>query len=319
MDIVGKRRIFLSISGIVTLISIVSIVLFGFKLSIEFTGGSKTEIASTNSKVIDIEKAKKAFSDNKIKVVTVTKNSKEDVTFRTDTITDAQKNKVISDINQNGQEVIEKSFNTLGPVIGGEAETDAVKAVIIAIIAITLYIAFAFRQVSRPVSSWKFGISAIIALIHDVLIVAGAFSLFGLFFGVEIDTLFITAVLTIMGFSVHDTIVVFDRIRENLVKNIKNSSFEEVVNLSFNETLARSLNTSLTVVLVLLALLLFGGESIRWFITAFLIGIIIGTYSSIFIASALIVEWNNFDKKEIKISDLKKKLSFSRILKNTQK
>jgi preprotein translocase subunit SecF len=290
MDIVGKRRIFLTISGIATAIGLLSIILFGFKLSIEFTGGSKLEVASTDNRALDINKIKEAFNAQRIKVVTITKNSDKDLMIRTDQITDAQKNQVLAKITDKKINIKEKSFDTLGPIIGSETTNNALKAIGLAILAITLYIAFAFRTVSKPVSSWKFGISAIIALVHDVLIVVGTFSLLGLFFGVEVDVLFITAVLTIMGFSVHDTIVVFDRIRENLIKNVRNLTFEQVVNQSFNETLARSLNTSLTVVLVLFALLLFGGASIKWFIVAFLVGIITGTYSSIFVASAVLIE-----------------------------
>ena len=304
MDIVGKRKIFLIVSGIATLISIISIVFFGFKLSIEFTGGSKLEIASTQGVKIETSKVKSAFDSQKIKIVTITKDSDADILIRTNTITDSQKNQVLAKMNEMGLSVKEKSFDTLGPIIGGETRINALKAVGLAIIAITLYIAFAFRQVSKPISSWKFGISAIIALVHDVIIVVGTFSLLGEFFGVEVDTLFITAVLTIMGFSVHDTIVVFDRIRENLLKNVRNDSFDAVVNRSFNETLARSLNTSLTVVVVLLALLLFGGASIRWFIVAFLVGIITGTYSSIFIASAVLVEWYKAELRGFKVSNL---------------
>lgn len=308
MDIVGKRRIFLTISGIATGIGLLSVVLFGFKLSIDFTGGSKLEVASTDNKAIDINKLKTAFTSQKIRVVTVTKNSDMDVIVRTNTITDAQKNKVLAQATSDRLNLKEKSFDTLGPVIGGETSSNALKAVGLAIVAITLYIAFAFRHVSKPISSWKFGISAIIALVHDVLIVVGTFSLLGVLFNVEVDTLFITAVLTIMGFSVHDTIVVFDRIRENLIKNVHNLTFEQVVNQSFNETLARSLNTSLTVILVLFALLLFGGASVRWFIVAFLVGIITGTYSSIFVASAVLVEWYDLNRRGITLSTLLKKI-----------
>ena len=230
--------------------------------------------------------------------------SDKDVMVRTDQITDAQKNQVLAKALEQKINIKEKSFDTLGPIIGEETTNNAFKAIGLAILAITLYIAFAFRTVSKPVSSWKFGISAIIALVHDVVIVVGTFSLLGVMFGVEVDVLFITAVLTIMGFSVHDTIVVFDRIRENLIKNVRNHTFEEVVNQSFNETLARSLNTSLTVVLVLFALLLFGGASIKWFIVAFLVGIITGTYSSIFIASAVLVEWYDLNKRGITVKKL---------------
>lgn len=296
MDIIGKRKLFLLVSGIVTGLSIVSIVLFGFKLSIDFTGGSRLELASTINKRLDTQKIRAVFQADKIHVVSIRNLSNTDVIVRTDTITNGQKTQVISKLLDEGLNVREKSFDTLGPTIGGETKNKAIQAVAIAIVAITLYIAFAFRQVSKPVSSWKFGVSAIIALVHDVVVVLGVFSLLGLFFGIEVDSLFITAVLTIMGFSVHDTIVVFDRIRENQLKNVRNLSFDAVVNNSFNETLARSLNTSLTVVLVLLALLLFGGESIRWFIVAFLVGIITGTYSSIFIASSILVSWYHWDK-----------------------
>jgi len=304
MDIVGKRRIFLTVSAVATVIGLISIVLFGFKLSIEFTGGSKLEVTSTDNKAIDVNRLKQVFVQQKINVVTITKNSEKDVTVRTDQITDAQKNQVLAKATDSKINIKEKSFDTLGPIIGAETRNNAFKAVGLAILAITLYIAFAFRTVSKPVSSWKFGISAIVALVHDVLVVVGTFSLLGLFFGVEVDVLFITAVLTIMGFSVHDTIVVFDRIRENLIKNVRNLTFEQVVNQSFNETLARSLNTSLTVVLVLFALLLFGGASIKWFIVAFLVGIITGTYSSIFIASAVLIEWYDLNKRGITFSKL---------------
>jgi len=157
---------------------------------------------------------------------------------------------------------------------------------------IILYISWTFRQIPKKYTSWKFGISAVIALLHDAFVVLGLFSLFGHFYHVEIDSLFVTAVLTVIGFSVHDTIVVFDRIRENLVK-LPQSTFEQVVDFSLTETLARSLNTSLTVTLTLTALLLFGGESIRWFVAALLIGVVSGTFSSIFNAAPLLVLWES--------------------------
>lgn len=304
MDIVGKRKIFLIASGILVAICLVSIIIFGFRLSIEFTGGSRLEISSTDNRPLDERKIRNAYSTQKIKIVAVTKNSKTNFNIRSETISEDQKNKVLANIDDTGQKIKENSFDTLGPTIGRETQINALKAIAIALVAITLYIAFAFRKVSRPISSWKFGISAIIALAHDVVIVLGTFAIAGFFLGVEVDTLFITAILTIMGFSVHDTIVVFDRIRENLLKNVRNEPFDKIVNKSFNETLGRSLNTSITVVIVLFALLLFGGESIRWFIIAFLVGIIAGTYSSIFIASAILVEWYKADLRGFKFSKL---------------
>lgn len=176
---------------------------------------------------------------------------------------------------------------TVGPVIGEELKQNSVKAVGIASLAIIIYIAYAFREIAKPYSPWKWGVSAVIALLHDVLVVVGVFSILR----VEIDALFVTALLTIIGFSVHDTIVVFDRIRENLQKTAGKTSFTEVVNDSIKQTLGRSIATSLTVIITLVALVLFGGESIRWFIVALLIGIISGTYSSIFNAAPLLVIW----------------------------
>jgi preprotein translocase subunit SecF len=169
----------------------------------------------------------------------------------------------------------------------------------IASLLIVLYITWTFRKIPKPASSIRFGICAIIALVHDVLVLLGVFSIFGHFFNVEVDSLFVTAILTVIGFSVHDTIVVFDRIRENL-KRVGSENFEEVVNDSILQTLDRSLNTSLTVVLVLSALLLFGGESIRWFVVALLIGVISGTYSSIFNAAPLLVVWQELIEKRFK-------------------
>ena len=158
------------------------------------------------------------------------------------------------------------------------------------LVFIVLYIAYAFRKVSKPVASWKFGIAAIIALTHDILVIAGIFAALGYFLNIEVDSLFVTALLTILGFSVHDTIVTFDRTRENLFKN-NNKSFSEIVNISVNQTIVRSINTSVTTLLVLLAIYFFGGESIKNFVLALVLGVIIGTYSSIFLASPLLTIW----------------------------
>jgi preprotein translocase subunit SecF len=170
---------------------------------------------------------------------------------------------------------------------------NAIKAVIFASLLVVVYITFVFRKIPKPASSYMFGISTVIALIHDVLVVFGVFAILGYFLSVEIDALFVTALLTIIGFSVHDTIVVFDRIRENLGKNI-DDPFAKVVNDSVLQTITRSLNTSVTVLFVLFAILIFGGESIRWFVVALLVGIITGTYSSIFTASTILVDWHNW-------------------------
>jgi preprotein translocase subunit SecF len=194
-------------------------------------------------------------------------------------------------------DVEEKSFESVGPVIGAELMRRAIYAIALVILMIVIYIAWAFRKVSRPISSWQYGIATLIALLHDVIIPVGIFAILGHFLGVEIGLLFVTAVLTILGFSVHDTIVVFDRIRENLRRHI-GDNFEDTVNRSINQTISRSINTSFTVLLTLLAVYFFGGESIRYFALALIVGIIFGTYSSIFIASPLLVLWEGWKKKK---------------------
>lgn len=190
----------------------------------------------------------------------------------------------------------EKRFNSIGPVIGNELKENAVWAIVIALIAIVLYIAFAFRKVSFPVSSFKYGIIATIALFHDVIITLGVFSVLGHFYGIEIGIPFVAAILAILGYSVNDTIVVFDRTRENLLKS-GIDDFERIVNKSVNETLIRSINTSFTTLIVLAVLFLFGGDTIKYFVVALMVGISAGTYSSIFIASPLLVTWQKWDLK----------------------
>ncbi|MBA3046872.1 protein translocase subunit SecF, partial [Candidatus Falkowbacteria bacterium] len=165
----------------------------------------------------------------------------------------------------------------------------SVLAIIIVLIAIVLYIAWTFRKVSKPVASWKYGLAAIIALFHDVIITVGIFAVLGKFFGVEINTAFVAAILTVLGYSVNDTIVVFDRVRENLPKS--EEDFEGTINTSVNQTITRSINTSITTLLVLLSIVFFGGATIRDFILALSIGVFVGTYSSIFLASPILVIW----------------------------
>ncbi len=224
----------------------------------------------------------------------------KDMYLRFKEVDEATHQEIIKTINQKftveGQPVVEKRFESIGPIIGKELQQKSWSAIFLAVVAIIAYIAYAFRKVSKPVASWKYGVSAVIALIHDIVIVTGIFSILGHFAGVEIDSLFITALLTILGFSVHDTIVVFDRTRENLSRHYS-SDFGQVVDDSVNQTIARSINTSLTTILVLFALYFFGGQSINNFVLALIIGILFGTYSSIFVASAIVVDWNIFDRK----------------------
>ncbi len=300
MQIIKHKNILFLISGLVIIPGIISLILFGLKPSIDFTGGSRTGLNLSLSKD-ETSSLKNYLIQKKIHVEEVIISAQGEVLIRTSAMEQKEKDKMIGYIQEKYPKATERSFETVGATIGKETEVNALKAVLLASIAITLYIAFAFRKVSHPIASWKFGVCAIIALLHDILVVVGIFSILGFLFKVEIDALFITALLTVMGFSVHDTIVVFDRIRENLRKNAR-LPFEEIVNDSILETMNRSLNTSLTVVLVLFMLLLFGGESTRWFIAALLIGIVSGTYSSIFNASPLLVLWYQIDKRRVKVN-----------------
>lgn len=202
----------------------------------------------------------------------------------------------LGDAEASAPNVIEERIETIGPSISANLKERAWEIGLTVIIAIIVYIAYAFRKVSKPVSSWKFGVIAIVALIHDVTIVIGLFALLGHFYGVEVNIPFVVALLTILGYSVNDTIVVFDRIRENLIR-MGYQKFDEVVNKGVNDTLLRSLNTSFTTLLVLLALFFFGGESIKYFALALIAGVVVGTYSSIFLASPLLVVWEQWKKK----------------------
>lgn len=297
MNIIGKKYLYFLFSALIIVPGIISLILWGIKPSIDFTGGTLLEVQSEKFKVQSSkEEIKKIIEKEKIEVGSITQSADESYLLRLKPIDNTQHQKLNDEFKKQFGEVQETRFETVGPTIGRETTENAAKAVIIASLAIVFYIAWAFRQIPKPYSSLKFGICAVVALIHDILVVVGLFSLFGHFYKVEVDSLFITALLTVMGFSVHDTIVVFDRIRENLRK-MAGDPFEKVVNESIVQTLVRSLSTSLTVLFTLFALLLFGGETIRWFIVALLIGITSGTYSSIFNAAPLLVVWDEISRR----------------------
>ncbi len=218
--------------------------------------------------------------------------------IQTQSLEKEQHQKLLDAIKKQAGDFTETHYDSIGPLIGKELSRGAFWQLLFVSLGIIFYIGYAFRKVAKPVTSWRFGGAAVIALFHDLLFVLGVFSLLGHFKGVEVDSLFVTAMLTVLGFSVHDTIVVFDRIRENL-RLYPGQGIEFVVNHSIAQTLVRSLNTSLTVLFVLFSLLLFGGETIRWFVFALFIGIIIGTYSSIFIASPVLVLWQKWRTRSV--------------------
>jgi len=287
MNIIGHRKIFLSISGILVLISIISIVVFGFKPGIDFSGGTLWQLKITQT---DLDNLKNFFeTDLSLKAVSVFPAENGGFLIRLPHISETDHQNYLEQIKTKFGDAEELSFENIGSTVGGELKNKALWAVALVILGISLYIAFAFRKVSYPVKSWKYGVITLITLFHDIIIPAGLIAILGWRMGVEIDTNFVVALLVVMGFSVHDTIVVFDRIRENLLLQRGRFDLAEIINISVNQTFSRSVNTSLTLVLVLLALLFFGPLTLHYFILTLLVGVIFGTYSSIFIASPLLL------------------------------
>lgn len=260
----------------------------GLRLGIDFTGGSLLEYKFDES--VSTNQIKDEFSKIGVEIGQISQTSENYFIIRTKPVEQENLNNLKKELNDKFGSLEIRREENIGPTIGQEITNKAMIAIGLASLAIVLYISFTFRKVPKPTSSYRFGIAAVLALLHDVLVVIGVFAILGKFLAVEIDILFVTALLTIIGFSVHDTIVVFDRIRENLLKNV-GKKFIDVADISVIQTLTRSLNTSLTVIFVLFPMLLFGGESLRWFTFALLVGIISGTYSSIFNATALLVWW----------------------------
>lgn len=312
LKVIKYKKQYLLVSFVMMLFGLLALLLFGLNFSIDFVGGSVFKYDA--GKYLDKKEEVLDGVEDVFKSVDVeVKSLRLDgalVIIRTPTV-DAEKNKEISNsLNEKYSYIEQKSFESVGAVIGRETTKKSLFALGAALLGILIYIAYAFRNIPKPYSSFKFGVSAIIAMVHDVLIVLGIFAALGYFFHIEVGVMFVTAILTVIGFSVHDSIVVFDRIRENLKKHRKKAkSFGEVVDISINETLRRSIFTSLTVLIILVSLYVFGGESISSFVLALIVGIALGTYSSIFVASPILVilEEGSFPKKDKK--KIKKKKS----------
>ncbi|PIZ98538.1 MAG: protein translocase subunit SecF [Candidatus Komeilibacteria bacterium CG_4_10_14_0_2_um_filter_37_10] len=298
IKIVEKSKHWFGFSLILIIISIFSLTNWGLNFGIDFTGGSILEIKFSQEQQISTDQVNEILQEAQINNAQIQISSENTVLIRTESIDETKHQELLSVFTKKyNQENAwsEVRFESLGPTLGAELQSKALLAIFLVSLAIIIYIGIAFRKVSYPVQSWKFGLSAVIALIHDVFITIGLFSVLGHFYGYQVDSLFVTAMLTLMGFSVHDTIVTFDRVRENL-QRYQNYTFSEIINSSINETIVRSLNTSLTTMIVLLAVYLFGGESIKHFSLALLFGIAIGTYSSIFVASPLLILWYRWQK-----------------------
>jgi len=307
INIIDKRKYSYIFSGILVIASVVLLLVWGLKLGIDFKGGTLMEVQFSSNQALE-ESAENSEAENPEEFKAPARDEiiekLKDLNLESLNVQESEDNSAVlryigssEDVNEQVMEkltefdgsVEQTRVDFVGSSISKQLKKNAIIAVILSVLGIALYIAWAFRKVSYPIPSWQYGIAAIVALAHDITITLGAFVLLGKFINVEVGVSFIAALLTILGYSVNDTIVVFDRIRENLIKSSKKEDFENVVNKSINETLARSINTSLTVMIVLVAIVLFGGESVKYFSVALLIGVIFGTYSSIFVASALLV------------------------------
>lgn len=308
INFVKTKTIWFVLSGFFVVASIGTLFAWGLKFGIDFTGGTLLEvtlqeasIASQGEGAEQIKATIENITQGETKIFTgvvIQPTGEKDVIIKMRHVSNEERQQVLDALGEAYGAVTEKRFETIGPSIGKELQRKSLQAIVLVLAAIILYISWAFRKVSSgPVPSWAYGVSAIIALIHDVLIVIGMMSVLGYFFSVEVDSLFITAILTVLGFSVHDTIVVYDRIREQLKKNA-GRAFDTVINASINSTLLRSINTSLTTVIVLVALLLFGGDSLKYFVLALIVGIVSGTYSSICIASPLLLYWQKLLRRK---------------------
>jgi preprotein translocase subunit SecF len=294
MTLASKRYRWFALSLLVIVPGLISLIFFGLKLGIDFTGGTAWEMQF--QKPIDTGAlvnvlAQHGYGDSVVQQIGQQGEHSYLIRMKELTEGSAVKQEIADDVTRTIGPFTQMQFSSVGGSLSTEIRSRAIQAIVLASIGILLYIAYAFRNTKDPI---VYGGCAIVAMLHDVLVVLGIFSILGVLFGVEIDALFVTALLTVIGFSVHDTIVVFDRIRENLGLHT-DSTFEGVVNYSLAQTVVRSLNTSMTVVFTLLALVLFGGGSTREFVLALLIGVISGTYSSIFNASQLLVAWQNHE------------------------
>lgn len=288
MFIIKYKNFFLGLSLIIVVVSLVSVLAYGLKKSIDFTGGAKVAFSVTTPEPTE-EQIRTSLTQNfgEIKLNKVTGSSyeaqlrdlKEDDYARLESALKVDPANIVN----------VTSFSMTGPIVSSEIVKSAVWGVILVVLAIILFIWFSFRSVSYPVSSFKYGLITVVTMVHDIVIPTGVFAYLGHTQGVQVDALFIVAILTVIGISISDTIVVFDRIRENLKKASKNAAFEEVVGNSLSETIVRSVATSLAVIIVLLCLVFFGPESTKYFALTLTIGMFVGTYSSIFVASPLLV------------------------------
>ena len=292
MIIVTHRKIFFTITSFIILAALGSVLVFGLKPSLDFTGGTLVQVSYDGTRPAP-EALTSVLTDAGFKSISLRQSGDNGYTLRTATLTSEQRGNLPAIFSYQGGTAHIDQLNEVGPTIGRELRNKSYIALALVLLCILLFIAFAFRKVSKPISSWVYGLIALVTLIHDVIVPVGFFALLGYLTGAQVDTLFVTAILTVLGFSIHDTIVVFDRVRENLRLNHdhnRKEPFAETAGRSLNQTIVRSINTSLTVVITLLILYFVGPASTKDFALTLLVGIIAGTYSSIALATPLLVE-----------------------------
>jgi preprotein translocase subunit SecF len=291
MFIVKNKKIFVIASLVLVVASIVLVSVFGLKVGIDFKGGALTEVVYDTVRP-EQETLNQNLESLDLGSVLIQPTGEMGYIVKTRDLTDAEHGALLKSLSLDGANTLKEiNFNSIGPSVGRELTRKAIIAMILVSLAIIFFIAYAFRKVSRPISSWKYGLIAIVTLLHDVIIPVGLFALLSHYFGAELDTLFVVAVLTILGLSVSDTIVIFDRIRENLSKEAKidKANFSQIIGDSLSQSFARSISTSLTVILALLALVFFGPDTTKYFAIMLTAGMFFGTYSSIFLASPILV------------------------------
>ncbi len=297
MFVIKYQKVFIAFSGVLVALSLTAIAVFGLPLGIDFTGGSALELRYDTNRptalVVSDTLAQLGFDDAIVQPV-----GEQGMMIKTVELTEADRALVVAALAQQGESFTQESFTAIGPSVGRELAQKAIISVVLVLISIVCFVAYAFRGVSKPVSSWKYGFATILALAHDIVIPTGFFAVFAHYTGAELDTLFIVALLTTLALSVSDTIVVFDRVRENLKAHpVLNKPFARVVGESLGQTYARSINTSIMVLVVVICLAVFGPVSTKLFATILAIGMFFGTYSSVFLASPLLVLMERLQKK----------------------
>ncbi len=292
---ITTRRWWFALSGALVVASIAALAAFGLNQSIDFTGGTLMELRF-NGELPPTADIAKTLTDAGFKGVSVQSSGADEAIVRLESLDETRHQEALAALGK-AFGVEELRFDSIGPVVGKELRSSAFTGVAVTLLLIGLYIAWVFRKVSEPIASWKYALLTVLAAAHDVIIPLGVFAVLGRFYGWEVGTAFVAAILTILGYSISDTVVVFDRTRENLQHRASGESFADIVDKSIKQTFVRSVNTSVTTLLALLAILVFGGDTTRPFALALFIGILVGTFSSLFIASPLLVEWETRAKK----------------------